>query len=87
MSVSQILAVQERVSNVTRCLISSIHNIIRECVPLLYALRTLRAHGMNDKALTLCTKLQSAIPTHTFIVVLAARDWIKINAILNNTIK
>jgi len=25
--------------------------------------------------------------THEFIVVLAARDWIKINAILNNTIK
>ena len=25
--------------------------------------------------------------THEFIVVLAARDWIKINEILNNTIK
>jgi len=25
--------------------------------------------------------------THTFIVVLAARGWIKINTILNNTVK
>jgi len=54
-------------------------------VQFLHALR-FTAPSDTPHASTTDTHTQQPL-THTFIVVLAARGWIKINAILNNTIK
>jgi len=49
--------------------------------------RRLKASLSLSKAGSMAHLHSSFTHTHMFIVVLAARGWIKINAILNNTIK